>query len=179
MKYSRTVTYGWQDLIGFFGGIVGLCVGFSLLSGAEMIYFFTIRLIFDMRNEKKNKVAEDVESVTTETEIVPEEKITKEVQSEYFDALFALDASTLEFMKKLAHEDEKIHASAMAAAMASPVPSPKRDRPIPEPPTVIPPPEDEIPKPAESSLILAEPAAEPKSPKKPSKKPKKTVKNAL
>merc|ERR1712083_985723 len=98
IKYSRTVTYGWQDLIGFFGGIVGLCVGFSLLSGAEMIYFFTIRLIFDMKNEKKNKVAEDVESVNTETETMSGGMIGKEVQSEYFDALFALDTSTLEFM---------------------------------------------------------------------------------
>ena len=32
-----------QDLVGLFGGIVGLCMGFSLLSGAELIYFFTIR----------------------------------------------------------------------------------------------------------------------------------------
>ena len=33
----------FQDLVGLFGGIVGLCMGFSLLSGAELIYFFTIR----------------------------------------------------------------------------------------------------------------------------------------
>ena len=55
VKYARTVTYGWQDLVGFFGGIVGLCVGFSLLSGAELVYFFTLRLFFDVKKEKENK----------------------------------------------------------------------------------------------------------------------------
>ena len=35
-----------------FGGGVGLCVGFSLLSGAEMIYFFTIRLFFKRYRSK-------------------------------------------------------------------------------------------------------------------------------
>ena len=50
-KYQRNVAYGWQDLIAFFGGIVGLCVGFSLLSGAELIYFFTVRLFFEHRIE--------------------------------------------------------------------------------------------------------------------------------
>ena len=58
VKYARTVTYGWQDLVGFFGGIVGLCVGFSLLSGAELVYFFTLRLFFDVKKEKENKVWE-------------------------------------------------------------------------------------------------------------------------
>ena len=33
-----------KELIGVFGGVVGLCMGFSLLSGAEFIYFFTLRL---------------------------------------------------------------------------------------------------------------------------------------
>ena len=57
-KFSKSELYGWQvslsfqwrlisdvnqDLVGLFGGIVGLCMGFSLLSGAELIYFFTIR----------------------------------------------------------------------------------------------------------------------------------------
>ena len=32
-----------KELVGVFGGVVGLCMGFSLLSGAEFIYFFTLR----------------------------------------------------------------------------------------------------------------------------------------
>ena len=46
-KFSREETFGWQDLIAFFGGIVGLCMGFSLLSGAEFLYWFTLRLLVD------------------------------------------------------------------------------------------------------------------------------------
>jgi hypothetical protein len=38
-----------------FGGIVGLCMGFSLLSGAEFIYFFTIRMWIDVWRGKKMK----------------------------------------------------------------------------------------------------------------------------
>ena len=80
-KYQRNVAYGWQDLIAFFGGIVGLCVGFSLLSGAELIYFFTVRLFFDYRNEK-NKVKNENEDF---------DKMAKELQSEYFDKIFDHD----------------------------------------------------------------------------------------
>ena len=38
------------------GGIIGLGMGFSLLSGAELIYFFTLRMWVDHRriqNQKK------------------------------------------------------------------------------------------------------------------------------
>ena len=37
-----------------FGGIVGLCMGFSLLSGFELIYFFTIRVLFNKILNKKH-----------------------------------------------------------------------------------------------------------------------------
>ena len=57
-KYQRNVTYGWEDLIAFFGGIVGLCVGFSLLSGAEFIYYFTLRFLIDIKKEKDKKMSE-------------------------------------------------------------------------------------------------------------------------
>ena len=51
-KYSRNIVFGWQDLIAFFGGICGLCLGFSLLSGAELVYWFTWRLFFDMQRKE-------------------------------------------------------------------------------------------------------------------------------
>ena len=38
-----------------FGGIVGLCMGFSILSGFELIYFFTLRTWIDHRREKGRK----------------------------------------------------------------------------------------------------------------------------
>ena len=90
MKYARTVTYGMMDLIGFFGGIIGLCVGFSLLSGAELIYFFTLRLFFDIKNEKENKVKNlnDLDDV----------KCDKDILSDSFDAVFSLNNSTVDLV---------------------------------------------------------------------------------
>lgn len=54
-KFTKSELYGWQDLIGVFGGIVGLCMGFSLLSAAEFIYFFTVRFWVDTRRNEKEK----------------------------------------------------------------------------------------------------------------------------
>lgn len=45
IRYKREVLFGWVDLLVSFGGIAGLFLGFSLLSGIEIIYYFTIRTI--------------------------------------------------------------------------------------------------------------------------------------
>ena len=37
------------------GGIIGLFMGFSLLSGAELIYFFTLRMWVDHSRAQKKK----------------------------------------------------------------------------------------------------------------------------
>ena len=36
-----------------FGGIVGLCMGFSILSGCELLYFFTLRMWIDHRRDTR------------------------------------------------------------------------------------------------------------------------------
>ncbi|XP_063242547.1 sodium channel protein Nach-like [Bacillus rossius redtenbacheri] len=43
LRFRRDVIYSWNDLLASFGGIVGLCLGCSLLSLVEMIYYFTVR----------------------------------------------------------------------------------------------------------------------------------------
>lgn len=43
VRYKREVIFGWVDLLVAFGGIAGLFLGFSLLSGVEILYYFTIR----------------------------------------------------------------------------------------------------------------------------------------
>ncbi|XP_031341381.1 sodium channel protein Nach-like [Photinus pyralis] len=43
VRYKREVLFGWVDLLVSFGGIAGLFLGFSLLSGVELIYYFTMR----------------------------------------------------------------------------------------------------------------------------------------
>lgn len=43
IRYKKEVLFGWVDLLVSFGGIAGLFLGFSLLSGIEIIYFYTMR----------------------------------------------------------------------------------------------------------------------------------------
>ncbi|KAK7792769.1 hypothetical protein R5R35_004882 [Gryllus longicercus] len=43
VRYKREVLFGWVDLLVSFGGIAGLFLGFSLLSGVEIVYYFTMR----------------------------------------------------------------------------------------------------------------------------------------
>lgn len=53
VQYTREELYGIMDLVAAFGGIIGLCSGFSLLSGVEIIYWFTIRYFVDKFRSKK------------------------------------------------------------------------------------------------------------------------------
>ncbi|KAK9732285.1 Amiloride-sensitive sodium channel [Popillia japonica] len=55
VRYKREVLFGWVDLLVSFGGIAGLFLGFSLLSGVEFIYYFTIRSCC-MVNMQKNEL---------------------------------------------------------------------------------------------------------------------------
>lgn len=43
VQYKRDQLYGIEDLVSNIGGLMGLCLGFSLLSVVELIYFFTLR----------------------------------------------------------------------------------------------------------------------------------------
>lgn len=42
VKYRTDVTFGWLDLMVSFGGIAGLFLGCSILSGVEIIYYALI-----------------------------------------------------------------------------------------------------------------------------------------
>ncbi|KAJ9589076.1 hypothetical protein L9F63_017621, partial [Diploptera punctata] len=54
VRYKREVLFGWVDLLVSFGGIAGLFLGFSLLSGVEIIYYFTMRAICMVYRDKKD-----------------------------------------------------------------------------------------------------------------------------
>ncbi|XP_063230877.1 uncharacterized protein LOC134535629 [Bacillus rossius redtenbacheri] len=45
LRYKREVLFGWVDLLVSFGGIAGLFLGFSLLSGVELLYYFSVRAL--------------------------------------------------------------------------------------------------------------------------------------
>ncbi|XP_025197810.1 sodium channel protein Nach-like isoform X1 [Melanaphis sacchari] len=53
VRYRREVLFGWVDLLVAFGGIAGLFLGFSLLSGVEIIYYFTLRACCMVTNNPK------------------------------------------------------------------------------------------------------------------------------
>jgi hypothetical protein len=55
----RKRLYGPTDLIASTGGLLGLCLGFSILSGVEAIYYCTIRAFCKFcgrRHNKKNEL---------------------------------------------------------------------------------------------------------------------------
>ncbi|KAL9702251.1 hypothetical protein quinque_005769 [Culex quinquefasciatus] len=53
---KRTEMYGLTDFIASCGGILGLCMGVSLLSLVELLYFVTIRPIMLIKNTMRRKV---------------------------------------------------------------------------------------------------------------------------
>ncbi|CAG2057285.1 unnamed protein product [Timema podura] len=46
VMYRRDIVFGWLELMVSLGGLAGLFLGCSMLSGVELLYFFTIRLFF-------------------------------------------------------------------------------------------------------------------------------------
>jgi len=52
VKYRTDVTFGWLDLMVSFGGIAGLFLGCSILSGIEIVYYFIIMIFTLMKNLK-------------------------------------------------------------------------------------------------------------------------------
>lgn len=45
--YRKDMYQNWLGVLAAFGGLLGLFLGFSLVTGFELIYFFTIRTFFD------------------------------------------------------------------------------------------------------------------------------------
>ena len=53
VKYRTDVTFGWLDLMVSFGGIAGLFLGCSILSGVEIAYYIFIMLMMLWRKLQK------------------------------------------------------------------------------------------------------------------------------
>ncbi|CAG7826654.1 unnamed protein product [Allacma fusca] len=60
MQYKRDELFTWEDFVSNLGGVMGLCLGFSLLSLVEIIYFFTMRFFVDWHRYKKAREAQDL-----------------------------------------------------------------------------------------------------------------------
>ncbi|KAK2720461.1 hypothetical protein QYM36_004368, partial [Artemia franciscana] len=55
IHYIRDLRLAWEDFIASTGGLLGLGTGFSLLSGVELIYFFTVKWYSKHKEIKKRK----------------------------------------------------------------------------------------------------------------------------
>ncbi|XP_021959702.1 pickpocket protein 28 [Folsomia candida] len=61
MQYKRDELFTWEDFVSAWGGVMSLCMGFSITSLVEAIYFFTFRMHLDKKKMRENKtVAEFV-----------------------------------------------------------------------------------------------------------------------
>lgn len=55
--YKKDVVLAWYEIVSNFGGMLGLCMGFSIFTVIEILYFLTVRLYENItpENSKKNK----------------------------------------------------------------------------------------------------------------------------
>jgi acid-sensing ion channel, other len=53
--YRKDMYQNWLGVLAAFGGLLGLFLGFSLVTGFELVYFFTIRTFFDKLAERMPK----------------------------------------------------------------------------------------------------------------------------
>lgn len=59
-KYRKDMYQNWLGILAAFGGLLGLFLGFSLVTGFEFVYFFTIRTLFDKLAAKQHaRVAQE------------------------------------------------------------------------------------------------------------------------
>ncbi|XP_055304381.1 pickpocket protein 28-like [Sitodiplosis mosellana] len=60
--FSADVLMTWQEIVSNFGGLLGLCLGFSLVNIVEIVYFATIRLyqnislVYDNANQNETPI---------------------------------------------------------------------------------------------------------------------------
>lgn len=55
MTLKRSELYGLTDFAAYCGGVLGLCLGFSFLSIVEIVYYITLRLWFNLRQQYTKK----------------------------------------------------------------------------------------------------------------------------
>uniref|UniRef100_A0ABD2WFA5 Sodium channel protein Nach n=1 Tax=Trichogramma kaykai TaxID=54128 RepID=A0ABD2WFA5_9HYME len=63
IQYRRYVYYDWKALFASFGGLLGLFVGFSLITGFELVYFFVIRVLADECKKSRAKKRRSTETI--------------------------------------------------------------------------------------------------------------------
>ncbi|XP_005178987.2 pickpocket protein 11-like [Musca domestica] len=54
-RYQKNVLYNWYQMLSNIGGVIGICMGCSLISGIEVIYFVFIRLTENFMKLRANR----------------------------------------------------------------------------------------------------------------------------
>nr|CAH7763433.1 unnamed protein product [Callosobruchus chinensis] len=68
IKNRMDVKFDWHTLLAYYGGLLGLFLGFSFVSGVEIIYFFVVRLTTGLVKNKKEKKKKAVRRTITRPE---------------------------------------------------------------------------------------------------------------
>lgn len=66
IKSKRSELYGWIDFLANCGGLLGLTMGFSILSVVELVYHFSLDLFFNY-NKYQSYDLDDVAEKKQET----------------------------------------------------------------------------------------------------------------
>lgn len=66
VKYRTDIKFGWMDLLVGFGGIAGLFLGCSILSGVECIYCLTIGLCWELYRHSSLRKRLKIEIISVE-----------------------------------------------------------------------------------------------------------------
>ena len=77
------VTMTWVGYLSQVGGLLGVCIGFSLVSAVELLYWFIVKMA---RTFGKKKVKQD--SVVEEENTGVEDTEEKQVNSMLFELVF-------------------------------------------------------------------------------------------
>ncbi|XP_048509629.1 uncharacterized protein LOC105687428 [Athalia rosae] len=56
LKYRKDILLTWDGLFASFGGIFGLCLGGSIVSLVELIYYFAVKIFHRKKRETKNQI---------------------------------------------------------------------------------------------------------------------------
>ncbi|KAJ8737562.1 hypothetical protein PYW08_000157 [Mythimna loreyi] len=55
-RYRRDVYLNWQNILAAFGGLLSLMLGFTLISGFDLVLFFTVHLAYDAASYARDSV---------------------------------------------------------------------------------------------------------------------------
>ncbi|XP_068626320.1 sodium channel protein Nach-like [Battus philenor] len=77
-RYRRDVYLNWQNILASFGGLLSLMLGFTLISGIDLVLFFVFRIFYDFISRPRK-----VMSTIIHVQEAPQERIRKNKKNIY------------------------------------------------------------------------------------------------